>query len=92
MAGDQPVVSGLGYTVTAVNGACPGGLADFGGRTTLTVDKDGRCHRLVGDGAEHPGLVRFHQKDPGADDKDVRMWFITDVGAGTFVAVPIAEF
>lgn len=83
---------GFGYTVTAVDGTCPGRLADFGGRTTLTVDKDGRSHCLVGDGAEHPGLVRFHQEDPGTDDLDVRVWFITDGGAGSFVAAPIAEF
>lgn len=92
MAVDQPVVSGQGYTVTDVNGVCPGGLADFVGHTALTLKRDGRSYCFVGDGAEHSGIVRFHQKDSGPDDKDVRVWVVSDGGAGTFVAVPAAEF
>ena len=32
------------------------------------------------------GTIRFHQKDPGPDDKDIRVWTITDRGSGTFLA------
>jgi hypothetical protein len=49
-------------------------------------------HRLIGGGARVSATVRFHQKDPGPDDKDVRVWSITDEGAGNFVAVPCATF
>lgn len=89
---DQPVISGQNYTVTAVNGNDPTMLADFVGSAALTLLKDGQRRRLVGDGAEHSGTIRFHQKDPGADDKDVRVWTITDHGGGTFLAVPAAAF
>jgi hypothetical protein len=92
MSFDQPVISGQSYTVTAVDGRCPVGLADFVGNTALTVENGGTIHRLVGDGAETSGTVRFHQKDPGPDDKDIRVWTITDHGTGTFLAEPAARF
>ncbi|HEY4990649.1 MAG TPA: hypothetical protein VII33_01035, partial [Nakamurella sp.] len=92
MNSDQPVVSGQCYTVTVVNGHHPVGLADFAGRTSLTVMKDGQVHSLVGEGAQTSGMVRFHQKDPGPDDKDVRVWAVTEQAGGTFLAEPVARF
>jgi len=92
MTFDPPVGSGQSYTVTAVGGQCPAALTDFVGTTEITVLKDGQVHRLIGGGAQVSAAVRFHQKDPGPDDKDVRVWTITDQGAGNFVAVPCACF
>jgi len=81
---DQPVVSGQSYSVMEVDGHRPTGLADFVGTTAITLFRDGQSHRLIGDGAATSGTIRFHQKDPGPDDKDVRVWTITDHGGGTF--------
>ena len=89
---DEPVISGECYTVVEVGGHRPAVRADFARATAMTLLKDGQRRRLVGDGAEHSGTIRFHQKDPGADDKDVRVWTITDHGGGTFLAVPAAAF
>ncbi len=89
---DQPVVSGQNYTVTAVDGHRPADLTDFIGTTAITLLRNGHSHRIVGDGAATSGAIRFHQKNPGPDDKDVRVWTITDHGAGTFLAEPVAAF
>ena len=92
MTFDPPVGSGQSYTVTAVGGQCPAALADFVGTTEITLLRAGQIHRLIGGGAHVSATVRFHQKDPGPDDKDVRVWTISDEGAGNFVAVPCASF
>jgi len=92
MTVEPPVASGLNYTITAVGGRSPAALADFVGTTEITLLKDGRVHLLIGGGARVSAAVRFHQKAPGPDDKDVRVWTITDEGAGNFVAVPCARF
>ena len=83
---DQPVVSGQSYTVTAVDGHRPAALTDFIGTITVTLVRDGHRHHLIGDGAATSGTIRFHQKDPGPDDKDIRVWTITNRGGGTFLA------
>jgi hypothetical protein len=83
---DQPVVSGQSYTVTAVDGHRPAALTDFVGTIAVTLVRDGHRHRLIGDGAATSGTIRFHEKDPGPDDKDIRVWTITARGGGTFLA------
>ena len=88
----NPVGSGLSYRVTEVDGHPPNGLNDFAGQTRLTLVKGGMTHRLIGDGNPTGTGVRFHQKDPGSDDRDVRVWAITDSGGGTFLAEPVAAF
>jgi hypothetical protein len=89
---DGPVESGCRYHVTEVDGHRPTALSDFTGRTRLILVKDGHVHRLVGEGNSSDGGVRLHQKDPGPDDRDVRVWLITDPGDGTFLAEPVAAF
>jgi hypothetical protein len=89
---EDPVESGRSYRVTEVDGHRPDGLSDFTGETRLTLVKGGMSHRLIGDGNTTGGGVRFHQKDPGPDDRDVRVWMITDRGDGTFLAEPVAAF
>ena len=92
MTVEEPVGSGQSYPVTAVGGHSPAALTDFVGTTEITLVKDGQVRRLIGGGARVSTIVRFHQKDPGPDAKDVRVWTISDEGAGNFVAVPCARF
>ena len=86
----DPVESGCSYDVAEVDGHRPEALSDFAGDTQLTLVKGGVSYRLIGDGATTDDRVRFHQKDP--DDRDVRVWVITDGGDGTFLAEPVAAF
>ena len=88
----DPVESGCNYQVTEVDGHRPEALSDFAGDTRLTLVKGGVSHRVIGDGAATDAGVRFHQKDPGPDDRDVRVWVITDRGDGIFLAEPVAAF
>jgi hypothetical protein len=78
MATDGPVISGLAYTVTEVDGHPPTGLAGCVGDRTLTLIGSGLSHRVRGTGTNHSGGIRFHQKDLGPDGRDVRVWTITD--------------
>ena len=95
---DEPVESGCSYRVTEVDGRRPEALSDFTGDTRLTLIKGEMTHRLIGDGAAMGdgattgGVVRFYQKDPGPDDRDVRVWVVTDRGDRTFIAEPVAAF
>ena len=89
---DGPVESGCRYHVTEVDGHQPATLSDFAGDTRLTLVRDGMSQRLVGDGNRTGDGVRFYQKDPGPDDRDMRVWVITDGGDGTFLAEPVAAF
>jgi hypothetical protein len=92
----EPVESGRSYHVTEVDGRHPEALSDFAGETRLTLIKDGMTHRIIGEGAAtrdgDGDRVRFHQKDPGPDDRDVRVSVITDRGEGRFQAQPFAAF
>ena len=78
MATDGPVISGLTYTVTEFDGRAPTGLAGCLGDRTLTLVGNDLSHRVRGTGIDHPGGIRFHQKDLGPAGKDVRVWTITD--------------
>ena len=75
---DGPVISGLAYTVTEIDGRPPTGLVGCVGERTLTLVGNGLSHRVRGTGIAHPGGIRFHQKDLGPAGKDVRVWMITD--------------
>jgi hypothetical protein len=79
MATDGPVISGLAYRVTEIDGRPPTGLTGCVGERTLTLVGNGLSHRVHGTGIHHPSGVRFHQKDLGSVGKDVRVWtVITD--------------
>ena len=86
MATDGPVISGLAYTVTEIDGHPPAGLAGCLGDRTLTLVGSGLCHRVRGTGTNHSGGIRFHQKDLGPDGKDVRVWTITHPGDHVLLA------
>ena len=78
MATDGPVISGLAYTVTEIDGRAPTGLAGCLGDRTLTLVGNGLSHRIRGTGIAHPAGIRFHQKDLGPAGQQVRVWMITD--------------
>ena len=92
MTADEPVASGLSYTVTNIDGHSPSGLDDFTGDVHLTVTKEGESTHLVGVvGGETADGVRFYQKDPGLHDRDIRVWIITESG-GSFSGRTIVRF
>ena len=74
---DEPAISGACYTVVDVDGHPPAALADFARDAAMTLLMNGQTRRVIGSGAHRSGSVRFHQKDPGPDGKDVRVWTIT---------------
>jgi len=86
MATDGPVISGLAYTVTEIDGHPPTGLAGCLGDRTLTLVGSGLSHRVRGTGIDHLGGVRFHQKDLGPGGRDVRVWTITHPGDHVLLA------
>ena len=89
---DEPVISGECYTVVEVGGHRPEALADFAGDSVMTLLRNGQTRQVVGAGTETAGSVRFHQKDPGPDGKDVRVWTITVRGGDLFLAEPVPTF
>lgn len=91
-AAAEPVASGQNYLITEVDGHPPNSLGDFTGDIELTAVKDGQRLKLTGAAAQTHGAVRFHQKDPGPADRDVRVWTITDQGTGIFLGRPFAAF
>jgi hypothetical protein len=86
MATDGPVISGVAYTVTEVDGHPPTGLGGCLGDRVLTLVGNGLSHRVHGTGTNHAGNVRFHQKDLGPDGRDVRVWTITHLGDDVLLA------
>ena len=91
MTMDEPVGSGLSYTVTHIDGHPPVSLGDFTGEVHVTVTKDGAPTQLIGVGGETADGVRFYQKDPALHDRDIRVWIITE-NAGSFRAKPLSAF
>ncbi|MET0966837.1 MAG: hypothetical protein ABWZ02_10590 [Nakamurella sp.] len=88
----EPVESGAQYLITGVGGRAPAGLTDFAGEVSISMAKNGKQLEMVGCGAEASGEVRFHQKDPGLHERDVRVWTITEYDSGRFSACPNAAF
>jgi len=89
---DEPVESGAQYLITGVGGHTPAGLLDFAGEVSISLAKNGKQLEMMGCGAEDSGEVRFHQKDPGLHERDVRVWTITEQNNGRFWARPNAAF
>jgi len=57
MATDGPVISGLAYTVTEIDGHPPTGLAGCLGDRTLTLVGSGLSHRVRGTGIDQLGVL-----------------------------------
>jgi len=88
---DEPAESGTPYLITAVGGRAPAGLSDFAGEVSISLAKHGKQLVMVGCGAQASGEVRFHQKDPGLHQRDLRVWTITEQD-GRFCALPNGAF
>lgn len=87
-AGTTPalVVSGVDYTVVSVAGRPPAALSDFVGETTFVAEGRTGQHPVAGAGAEHEGIVRFHEKTADGAGKDVRVWTVSTGPDGDFLA------
>jgi hypothetical protein len=81
----QPVVSGVPYPVTEVNGAPASGLSDFVGTVAFEIDRDGAPYLIDGEGRERDGAVRVHEKN-GPGGKDVRVWRVYLAADGGYLA------
>lgn len=89
----DPVGSGQLYPVTDVDGRTPLSLDSFSGDVCVTLIRNGNAVQMLGSGCSVAGDgVRFHQKNPGPDGKDIRVWTITEGPDGTFLAAPFASF
>lgn len=90
---DEPVASGRQHPITHVDGRPPQTLGDFTGDVCITLIHNERPVQMLGAGCPAAATaVRFHQKHPHQDDKDVRVWTITQSTDGTFLATPAATF
>ena len=81
----QPVISGVPYPVTEVNGAPATRLSDFVGTVAIGIDKDGASYVIDGEGRERDGGVRVHEKN-GRGGKDVRVWRVYAGPDGGYLA------
>lgn len=88
----EPVASGLGYTISHIDGRRPKSLDDFAGDIHLTLTRKGQQHDVAGAAARTADSVRFYQKDLALPDRDIRVWEITDLGDSTFCAAPVSAF
>ncbi len=83
-----PVVSGVPYVVAVVDGQTPSELTDFEGLATFVIDT-GQSYTVAGEGTAHGAAVRFHEKASDGVGKDVRVWSISRLDDGSFVAVHV---
>ena len=92
-SGADAVVSGVSYSVTAVNGRVPGSLDDFGS-DIVEVVATRRAQRVTICGAGRRVDDRsavIHEKTYGGAGKDVRTWEIT-ADADRFEATERASY
>ncbi len=84
---NDPVVSGVPYPVTRLDGTPARTVAEFVGDTTFLVHEAARQREVSGTGVLDVAAtsVRFYQKDPQHEFRDVRVWRL-EAGDGGFVA------
>ena len=88
----EPVESGQSYTITHVDGREPESLDDFTGDVHLTLVRNGQQLHVTGAATRTADSVRFYQKDLALQDRDIRVWTITELDNSTFHAAPHAAF
>ncbi|WP_157970626.1 hypothetical protein [Nakamurella deserti] len=78
------VVSGVPYAVTRADGSPAGAVLEFVGDTAFLVHQAGRHSLVCGTGVLDAGGtdVRFYQKDPDHEGRDVRIWRLQSTGTG----------
>jgi hypothetical protein len=74
------VISGVPYAVTRSDGSPAAGVADFVGDTDFLVHQAQQHSLVSGTGVldDSGTAVRFYQKDPLHDGRDVRIWCVQD--------------
>lgn len=72
------VVSGVPYAVTRADGSPARTPAEFVGESAFLVHQASRHSLVSGVGVSAPGGddVRFYQKDPQHEGRDVRIWLL----------------
>lgn len=72
------ISSGTHYRVTRTDGQLPDSAADFVGDNGFLIHLEDQNLQIDGVGQLDPSGtgVHFHQKDPGHDGRDVRIWHI----------------
>ena len=74
----DPIASGTPYLVTRTDGQPPSTVREFLGAHSFLIHQD-RQHSLV-TGVGSPDAigtgVRFYQKDPTHDGRDIRIWHL----------------
>jgi hypothetical protein len=88
----EPVESGQSYTITHVDGRQPESLDDFTGDVHLTLARNDQHLHVTGAIARTADSLRFYQKDLALQDRDIRVWTITELDNSTFHAAPHAAF
>ncbi len=81
----EPVISGVPYPVTDVDGKPASGLDDFVGTIEIQIDKNGTPYVIDGEGRHRDGAVRVHEKN-GRGGKDIRVWRVYTAPDGGFLA------
>lgn len=74
----DPIVSGVPYEVSGVEGRPPSTLDEFAGPVTMHAHGPTGDHEVSGAGEDpQDGAVRVHEKDHDGTGKDVRVWTVT---------------
>ena len=83
----DPVVSGVPFPVTRPDGTAVQTVAEFVGDATFVVHEAARQRAVSGTGVLDVAAtsVRFYQKDPEHEGRDVRVWRL-EPGGGGFTA------
>jgi len=81
----QPIASGVGYTINETNGERPGSLDQFVGTAVFVIDVRGELRTIEGSGSFDGKSVRFYEKH-GGTGKDIRVWRITAGSDCSFTA------
>ena len=81
----EPVVSGVPYRVSGVDGDPAVDLSDFVGTVSIVIDKNGTPYVIEGEGTHRDGVARVHEKS-GKGGKDIRVWKVYPGPDGGFQA------
>lgn len=86
------IASGTPYRVTHVDGAPAGALTDFLGDSSFLIHLETQHLLISGVGAVDRGGngIRFYQKDPKHEGRDIRIWQIRALHDNQFIAEHVA--
>src|SRR6476661_3271533 len=88
----EPVECEQFYTITEIDGRQPESLDEFSGEVHLILVRNGQHLHVAGSVARTAESVRFYQKGLALQDRDIRVWTITELEDSTFSAAPYAAY